>query len=333
MTKILVGNKSIRAAVQKIMRSNAERKLAIVAFVGAGADRYIIGDADNAKDLQVICWDKAGCTSPETIRTLKGKGVQVGFVHDLHMKLYWGKGRGAVIGSANLSDNGLGDGGLHELAVWVPDSAVDIKTILAGLKEIRWLTPKRLQDLFERTAEFRRRNEGRDIFDKADSRKQKGAGFSFGEWLVSRQPAWKFFVYDKPFKKPPQALLTNPTIKLDRDDYWSGPEWHTKTSEWLLFIDSKRHTVEWGMADHQIPMEKGDPEYAPPVETHYAVQCKTPGYPPFSIDQKFKNAIWKFVKNEKICTYRDCVRYTKGNRGQLTSRQMKLLENLYKKQK
>ena len=201
MPDILIGNAAIRTAVQTIMRPPAARKIVVVAFVGTGATRYILGPARQASRLQVICWDKEGCTSPKEIRTLRERGAAVRFAQDLHMKLYWSQGHGAVIGSANLSDNGLGDGGLHELAVRVDARDIDIRAVLDGI-DSRPVTNALLDDLFRRTADYRRRNNGLDVFGRAP-----GHPVTFESWLKSQQPSWKFFVYEEYYEKDPVALV------------------------------------------------------------------------------------------------------------------------------
>ena len=89
MAEILVGNEAIRNAVRDIMRSRDAKKIIVVAFVGAGAERYILGRTANANRLQVICWDKEGCTSPETIRTLRDRGVQVRVMGNEFFRMRW----------------------------------------------------------------------------------------------------------------------------------------------------------------------------------------------------------------------------------------------------
>lgn len=336
MTKILVGNKAIRAAVQEIMASNAKRKIAIVAFVGEGADRYLLGRGTKATGLRVICWDKEGCTSPETVRKLQANNVKVDFVSNLHMKLYWGSGQGAVIGSANLSDNGLGDGGLHELAVRVPDGVVDIEAILNGLK-CRPVTHSLLKNLFDRTADFRRRNEGQGVFDKKErTGKTKGSGFSFDAWLGSRLPEWRLFIYkyDEEFEEDPKTLVKLPSFDLKNNhDYWSGTKWYTQVSKWILSVYNGKDgklDVTWGMADYQVRMKKNDENYLAPYETYYAVQMnKNLKHPPFTLDPKFKEAIKKFIEVNKISDYSKGAKFTEGNEGGLSHRQLKELNELY----
>ncbi len=325
MAEILVGNEAIRNAVRDIMRSRDAKKIIVVAFVGAGAERYILGRTGNANRLQVICWDKEGCTSPETIRTLRDRGVQVRFARNLHMKLYWAANRGAVIGSANLSNNGLGDNGLHELAVRVAASEVDIRGLLKSF-ESRAVTPALLADLFRRTADYRRRNHGLGVFDETIA-----PPVTFEAWLVGYQPAWKLFVYEEYYHKPPIALAEDPTIKIqDSVDYWSGSSWHTTPSEWLLHVDVNNWKIKWGMADYQIPMTRKDPNWQP-VETHYAIQTtRKPGIPPFRLTSTFRSAVRQFVERESIQTYEDCARYTQAHQGGLTRPQMQRLAGIYK---
>lgn len=324
---VLIGNAAIREAIQTIMRPRDARKVVVVAFVGTGATSYILGSARQATRLQVICWDKEGCTSPEEIRLLRQRGAAVRFAQNLHMKLYWAQGHGAVIGSANLSNNGLGDGGLHELAVRVDPHDVDIRAILGGI-DSRPVTDVLLDDLFRRTADYRRRNNGSDVFDRA-----RQPQITFDTWLLSRRPSWKFFAYREYYEEDPVALVQNEALVFrDCEDFWSGPSWHTTPSEWLLHVDINNWDIRWAMADHQMAMARHDPNRAAPAETHYAVQMtKDPGIPPFRITPAFRRAVRQFVESEGIKSFEDCVRYTQAHDGTLSRAQLARLSNIYQR--
>lgn len=325
MENILIGGAAIRRAVWEIMRLPDVRKVVVVAFVGIGAEQYILRRGLNATRLKIICWDKEGCTSPEAIRTLQERGAKVHFAKNLHMKLYWAEGRGAVIGSANLSNNGLGDNGLAELAVRVKADEIDIRAILKDI-ESRSVNDALLADLFQRTAEYRRRNNGADVFEAHSKPK-----ILFEDWLKRRQPSWKFFAYREYFDSDPVAPVQQAGISFaDVEDYWSGVQWHTAVSEWSLQVDMNDGDIQWAMADHQIRMKRNDPHREPPAETHYAVQItKKPGIPPFKITKKFREAVKQFVESEKLMTYKDCTRYTKANQGALTDKQVRILSDIY----
>ena len=126
----LRNSKEIGARLQKLFGGQG-RKVAIVGFVGSNALKHLPEDISG---LEVVCWPKAGATHPDGIRQLLGiEGVSVSFCDNLHQKIYWREGTGLIVGSANLSENGLGDGGLHEFAVYCADRSFDIDRVLNEL--------------------------------------------------------------------------------------------------------------------------------------------------------------------------------------------------------
>lgn len=118
------------------------RRIVISGFVGAGASVYI----PKPQGVTIVCWPKAGGTNPDTVRSLLRRDADVRFADNLHMKVYWAEGRGALVGSANLSTNALGSGQLKELMVALPAKAVPIDRLLRSVKS-RPVTPVELKKL------------------------------------------------------------------------------------------------------------------------------------------------------------------------------------------
>lgn len=97
-----------------------------VAFWGAGAEKYF-EFADPEKKVQIICNLSMGGTNPRVIRSLL-KNHSITQSDDLHAKVYVSD-LGAVIGSANMSINGLGveslsDSKWEEAAFFTQDAAI-----------------------------------------------------------------------------------------------------------------------------------------------------------------------------------------------------------------
>lgn len=128
--KYLFTHKEIREAIHEVFSSDGE-KWAIVGFVGYSALDQLPKGINN---LSVICWPKAGATSPDGVRRLLKAGIKVYFCDQLHSKIYWSKDLGFVTGSANLSRNALGNSNQHEFAVHLSDNTLEINKILASLK-------------------------------------------------------------------------------------------------------------------------------------------------------------------------------------------------------
>lgn len=73
------------------------------------------------------------------------------------MKVYWTKDMGAVITSANLSQNALGSGNLREVGVWLEPGQVDIDRIL-GSMAYRKASTRDLHELDNAHREYHIRN-------------------------------------------------------------------------------------------------------------------------------------------------------------------------------
>src|SRR5436309_13786173 len=85
MNTVLYTSADVRRAIIDLFSSPARQRVAISAFVGAGAEAYL----PRPSGLRLYCWPKAGGTNPNALRRLMKGGVLVFFVDSLHMKLYW----------------------------------------------------------------------------------------------------------------------------------------------------------------------------------------------------------------------------------------------------
>ena len=111
--EILYTSDAIRSALASLFAHPATRRVAVVAYVGRRAASFL----PHPEGVEVFCRPQAGATSTEGVRDLLEAGARVQFVDDLHAKVYWAEGRGAIVGSANLSNNALDGDRLHEVGV------------------------------------------------------------------------------------------------------------------------------------------------------------------------------------------------------------------------
>jgi hypothetical protein len=97
--------------IKKLVEDSEKIKFA-VAFWGDGAPEQL-GLIDENKDIKIICNLKSGATNPKIIRMLMAKYCgRIKTYDKLHAKVYLGE-RGAIVGSANASSNGLNYEGLE----------------------------------------------------------------------------------------------------------------------------------------------------------------------------------------------------------------------------
>lgn len=84
-----------------------------VAFIGKSWEKYVV-----AKDLSEIVISPTIGSNPRAIEDISKKigWDKIYFLDNLHSKIFIGKDS-ALLGSCNLSDNGMGEGGLEETAI------------------------------------------------------------------------------------------------------------------------------------------------------------------------------------------------------------------------
>jgi hypothetical protein len=138
----LTRTSQIRAAIRELLSDPTDERIVAVAFVGADALSFLT----NPSGVAVYCWPQPGGTNPVGIERLVEAGAKVRFVDRLHTKIYWSRAKGTIIGSANLTTNALGDGGLREAVVSLPCGAFAMKPFIKSLQvasdfegTLRWL--------------------------------------------------------------------------------------------------------------------------------------------------------------------------------------------------
>lgn len=322
--------KQIRESIRKLLDDASITRWVIVAFVGSGAEQYL----PQPKGINLICWDKEGCTSPDAIRALRRQGVAVYFAQNLHMKIYYGQGRGISIGSANLSANGMGDDGLHEAVAFLPTNALDVDSVVKSLKA-KPVTPQMLKSLDERTRRFRARNKGQLVFPE---KTKQGPKPLFSDWYQNTdRENWKLYVYRRTLK----GLTKEAQSKLAQEGYkkwvniWTGKPLHTREDDLILSVDTRRSgLIDWMFCHFSVPIKKSDKGFYEKnsPNLHLAVQCfKTSVYGnvPFNAGEaRFQNAIRKLLKQHHVKTYDEGLTFAPN--GIVSESKLKRLFEIYK---
>jgi hypothetical protein len=328
--KILRNSSEIREAVWQLFSAPKTRRVALVAYVGADAQDYLPSPAG----IELICWDKEGCTDPDVIRWLRNVKVKISFAKNLHMKVFWAEERGVIIGSANLSNNGFSDSGLHELAVLLPANSIDIKKLKARVNA-QPVTPFSLQNLDRRTLEYRSRNAGNDTYPTIRRKyKRRSTVVTFANWYESEdKKLWKIFPYDDYVSR----LTTEAKDKLRAwgyktcDDYWMGAECHANPHEWLLGVDTNKdgYGVYWSCADFIVPVTRNDRQYDRrwPFFSVQIRPIRKYGKPPFNLDMPFIRAIKRLLTEAEVKSYMEGLEFAPN--GLLRKRDLKHLYEHY----
>jgi hypothetical protein len=187
MFEVLEDSSEIHSKIKWLFSEETSnlRRVILVAFVGARADQLL----PDVKGVQIYCWPQIGATHPLGLEKLEDRGAVIYLADNLHTKLYWVEGRGAVITSANLSDNALKYGRQHEMGVYLEDSgAVNIEDIIDELEELGYdpLTSQELDRLKSKHKEHLANRENTIRKGKSDKREytyaneEKEDGFKLG---------------------------------------------------------------------------------------------------------------------------------------------------------
>jgi hypothetical protein len=298
MSKILYTSGEVRKAIAKLFSESEGDRVAISAFVGEGADIFL----PKPKGLKLICWPKAGGTNPNTLRKLVQSKVKVYFSDSVHMKVNWTKDLGAVITSANLSQNALGSGNLREIGVQLRPGAVDIERVIASIKP-HHATKRELLRLDRQHKLFAARNPGYQKKSKADS---------WAEWYGSKwKSEWKLGWWDEvaTVSRTAKEYAKREYGISDPHDFIAGKKGNFVRGDWVLTFFLRKQSpakIKWLYVDYCIRVPKSERRSYDPVYPYQAVQVASAGkypVPPFQIDKRFREALVRTVREvgaEKI---------------------------------
>lgn len=259
-------------------------KLALVAFVGKDGPGFLPPDVT---DLEVICWPKAGGTHPEGVNALLAQH-RVRFCDRLHSKVYWAQGRGMIVGSANLSRNALGAGGLDEYAVLLEEGLPTREELLAPIQQrLREVDAAAMEALRIEHRKYWQRNA--DTTDAAST--ATASRCRFADYLAQPMPArWKIATYEEAL--PPEEVKAR--IEAPLNELTGSGEFHNYNEvaagtvaegDFLLQVKTSKDGRRF------LRRPKVDWLYVDKVINGIAVQL-TPRHPspPFDPDDAFRDA-------------------------------------------
>ena len=287
--QVLHTSDEVKRKIRLIFRDQRRRRVAIVAYVGKGAKTYL----PNPKGLELYCWPQPGGTSAKAIRGLQRGGVDVSFADRVHMKVFWSQGHGAVVGSANLSDNALGVGGLHEAGVFLPASKVRIDSLIQRIKPVK-VTAAALRKL--EAAEAKR------VPRIGAARRGTSTVPPFQDWYgEERSKRWKWGYFTDYAPNTVSRRARNAVREIDptlapTQVVFCRRSAHTD-GDWILFVRLTSGGVltvpEWVFVHRVVLVERNDRVYNEhfpfqAVQAHPLRHCPAP---PFAIDSRFRKAL------------------------------------------
>lgn len=195
MTTNFLDDKRLGAAIAKVVAGSNVR--CAVAFWGTGAVEHLFPDRGVPKDARIMCDLSIGSTNPKELVVMGApSNRRLKHVEKLHAKVYISD-RGAIVCSANASDNGIGFidvAGLVEAGVFIGPETAAFKRAAAWFNRM-WRGARRLdQAALDRATEaWNRRprgaHNGRRAIPKgvpsllasvaADPKRFRGIGFVF----------------------------------------------------------------------------------------------------------------------------------------------------------
>ena len=297
--KLLTTAKATRAAIRKIM----PRRIA-VAYVGAQWRDYVV-----PKGVEEIIVSPTLGSNPYAIRDLmRALGDdKVHFLDALHAKIYVGA-KAAVVGSCNLSQNGMGDGGREEVAIELTDAATlrALEKTFARYKmmaQTQYRTRNAKETALEKLTKKWHLAVARDLVGDerqvptlTDYRVEPGKPTIHIVWYIVDDMTWNL--------KAVRAAI--PDIDKEPDDYFSNhmsflEEDPVKDGDWILCWHAKRNGLprtqrgdmaEWMYVHRVIPGGKDDEQYTKvAAET---AKLKKPGEP-FALNAATTKAIQKVL--------------------------------------
>lgn len=284
--RVLHTSAEIHREIFRIFRRTRQRRVALVAYVGKGA----VSQLPSPKGLELYCWPQAPGTHPDAVKKLQDLEAKVYFAKRLHMKVYWSELDGAVIGSANLSDNAFGVGDLREAAVAVPSSRVDIDR-LVGLARGTLVDDDALDKL--RT--------DLKVWNNQHAPRESSRATTFGEWYDrARHERWKWdyvnatgATFSRRAKEAVRRM--NPAWRPYMFNNCSRGAFEER--DWILRCTLTNSGLlvspHWIYVDCVVLVEKTDRAYDPDYPFQ-AVQAREPIHnrpPPFRITPEFKRAL------------------------------------------
>lgn len=167
----LLFDDKLSAAIKSLLSQESHLRIA-VAFVGDGASQWI---NPQAKDVKIICSLAMNGTNPSEVQNLIGRfgAKNVKQIDNLHAKLYIGS-EYAIVGSANMSANGLGTQptGLREAGYKFNLDQPSGQRSLDWFDDVLWEGAREIsdQDLKDAAEKWRRRDRVRNGESPSDLR-------------------------------------------------------------------------------------------------------------------------------------------------------------------
>ena len=294
------------ASIRKCLRGIKPSRIA-VAYVGEQWRDYL-----DMTDAEIVLSPTFG-SNPRAIRELmKAFGADnVHFLDELHAKIYLGA-QGALVGSCNLSRNGIGDGGREEAAIHATDAKTlrDLKTTWQRYKNMaqkQYRTRRAKEKAIEKlTRQWQLAIERGLAVDTSPA--PSLMDYDLGSEVPGFHMVW--YYEGEPSYNMEAIRAAIPHIAHEFDTYCEDSlsfleNDMVKEGDWLLtwnayrngLPQTGRNDIAWMYVHHVVSDGAREDE-----ETKLAIEAaplKKPN-PPFRLDAATKRAIWHVLKNRSF---------------------------------
>jgi len=291
----LYDSKQIRAKIHSLFSSEHanRRRVIVVAYVGQDACDFI----SSPKGVEIYCWPLAGATNPNGIAALQAKGAKIHFASGLHSKVYWVKGVGGLITSANLSSNALARGIQREAGVFIP--SMDERTIDKFVSQANAspVTEEALAKLWREHEQF-----------WATHTPVRGTSASTGlllrsytEWFADvgfDKLPWKINYVDKDYYGLQKAAKDEAVKRKGSNNVFNfinGLKGEYEANDWVLYCEESKSglravSFEWVRLDYYIAVGNDRRKNGCPYQGVQLHPLSPEQSPPFSLDKTFRDA-------------------------------------------
>jgi hypothetical protein len=122
---ILKGEGAIRHKIRDLFSSRTRSRRRLI--MGPLTDLVPWDHLPDIHDVKLYAWGQVSFVDQTTLAALARRGAQINWVSPMHLRLYWVKGQGAVIGPGLGTDTSPADGDREDqgdLALYLDDAAL-----------------------------------------------------------------------------------------------------------------------------------------------------------------------------------------------------------------
>lgn len=254
--------RELTSEIRKLLKNTTKAKVAVAYWGGGALD--LLGLNPQMSSLEVVCCLKGGKSDPDVIKHFGKKAKQH---DDLHAKVFWTP-KGAIVGSANASSNGMP--GEENISGSLIEAGMIVRDRDALAKIAVWF-----DNLYEKKS---RKVTKTDLDDAREARKRNPWDWQNNQGNEKRKPLFvacrenpELFqsVFIAPYTedisdKAKQKMRTfKKQARLDSSDFPNSEGYQfdrVKPGSWIIDLNSKKKKI-YGYYQERVSLIVGRAEY------------------------------------------------------------------------